>query len=64
LGAEGGMFNFLDNFTYVATYNTDRNGYELNMVLKGQVVVTQDEENNVTAEVDVICDNAVRYLIP
>jgi hypothetical protein len=33
------------------------------MVLKGQVVVTQDEENNVTAEVDVICDNAVRYLI-
>ena len=63
LGAEGGMFNFLDNFTYVATYNTDRNGYELNMVLKGQVVVTQDAENNVTAEVDVICDNAVRYLI-
>ena len=63
LGAEGGMFNFIDNFTYVATYNTDRNGYELNMVLKGQVVVTKDAEDNVTAEVDVICDNAVRYLI-
>lgn len=63
LGAEGGMFNFIDNYTYVATYSMDRNGYELNKVLKGQVVVTQDAENNVTAEVDVICDNAVRYLI-
>ena len=61
LGAEDGMFDFVDNFTYVGTRSS--NGYVMNKVLKGQVVVTKDASDNITAEVDVICDNSVRYLI-
>ena len=61
LGAEDGMFDFVDNFTYVGTRSG--NGYVMNKVLKGQVVVTKDASDNITAEVDVICDNSVRYLI-
>lgn len=62
LGAEDGMFDFMDSYTYVATYSTQYNGYELNYVLKGQVEVTKDA-NNIVAELDLICDNSVRYLL-
>ena len=63
LGAEGGLFNLMDQATYVATYSAERNGYLLNYVLKGQITVEKDEQDNVTATVDVICDNGVHYLM-
>lgn len=63
LGADGGLFNMMDSWTYVGTYNVDRNGYEINYVLKGEVKVSKDAQDNVTALVDVVCDNAVRYQI-
>ena len=63
LGAEGGLFTLKDDLTFVGIYNKEKQGYELNYVLKGLVTVTIDQNDNIIAEVDFICDNAVRYLL-
>jgi hypothetical protein len=61
-GLEGGRCDFFDDYTYVGT--VDEKGKEkLHFVQKGQMTVSMDEDNNITALVDVVCDNAVRYLL-
>ena len=59
-GMEGGRCDFFDDYTYVGTL--DEKGKEkLHFVQKGQMTVTLDEDNQITALVDVVCDNAICY---
>lgn len=61
LGAEGGQYDFMDDYTYIATWNGET--YDMHSISKGQMTVTVDAEQRITALVDVVCDNAVRYLL-
>ena len=63
-GAEGGRYDFMSDYTYVA-FVTDpvEQLYDIYPVSKGQMVVTVDENDNITAKVDVICSDAVRYVL-
>ena len=63
LGQEGGHFDFIDNYTYVAAYDPAYNGLIMHKILKAQMIVTVDGQGKLTALVDVICDNAVRYVL-
>ena len=61
-GLEGGRCDFFDDYTYVGT--VDENGKnKLHFVQKGYMTVTMDEDYNITALVDVVCDDAIRYLL-
>ena len=63
-GAEGGRYDLYTNYNYVIkVINPETEEYEKYMIEKGTVVVTVDENNVITATVDAICSNAVRYLI-
>ena len=62
LGAEGGQYDFLDDYTYIALWNTETNQYDMFSISKGEMIVTLDGED-ITAQVDVVCNNAVRYLL-
>lgn len=63
-GAEGGRYDFNADYTYVATVTDPAEGlYDVHAVAKGQMTVTMDADNNITALVDVVCDNAVRYVL-
>ena len=61
LGAEGGQYDFMDDYTYIAIWNGK--DYDMLSVSKGQMTVTMDENGNITALADVVCSNAVRYLL-
>lgn len=63
LGAEGGQYDFLDDYTYVATWNAATSKYEMHSVSKGTMTVTVGANDDLTAVVDVVCSNAVRYLL-
>ena len=63
LGQEGGHFDFIDNYTYVAAYDPAYNGLIMHQILKGQMTVALDNQGTLTALVDVICDNAIRYVL-
>ena len=63
LGQEGGHFDFIDDYTYVAAYDSNSHGLVKCDILKGQMTVTVDDQGILTAWVDVICDNAVRYVL-
>ena len=63
-GAEGGRYDLYTNYNYVIkVINPETEEFEKYMIEKGTVVVTVDENNVITAQVDAICSNAVRYLI-
>ena len=61
LGAEGGQYDFMDDYTYIAVWNGEK--YDMLSVAKGQMTVSMDENGNITALADVVCSNAVRYLL-
>lgn len=63
LGQDGGHFDFIDDFTYVATYDSNSHGLVKRDILKGQMTVTVDDQGILIALVDVICDDAVRYVL-
>lgn len=63
LGQEGGHYDFFGEHTYIGVFEADRNGYVMNMVMKGEISVTVDAEGNISAKVDVVCDNSVRYIL-
>ena len=63
LGQEGGHFDFIDNYTYVAAYDPAYNGLIMHQILKGKMTVALDNQGTLTALVDVICDNAIRYVL-
>jgi len=63
-GAEGGQYDFDPGYTYVGTVTDPAEGlFDVHYVAKGQMTVTMDADNNITALVDVVCDNAVRYVL-
>ena len=63
-GAEGGRYDLYTNYNYVIkVIDPETEDYEQYMVEKGEVVVTVDENNIITAKADVICSNAVHYLL-
>lgn len=61
LGAENGQYDFMDDYTYIAVWNGEE--YDMLSVSKGQMTVSMDEKGNITAFVDVVCNNAVKYLL-
>lgn len=61
-GLEGGRCDFFDDYTYVGTVD-EKGKHKLHFVQKGQMIVTMDEDYNITALVDVVCDNEIRYLL-
>lgn len=61
-GLEGGRCDFFDDYTYVGI--PDEKGYlKMHFVQKGEMTVTLAEDNTITAFIDVVCDDAVRYLL-
>ena len=63
-GAEDGHYDLYTNYNYVIkVIDPETEEFEKYMIEKGTVVVTVDENNVITAKVDAICSNAVRYLI-
>ena len=63
-GAEDGHYDLYTNYNYVIkVIDPETEEFEKYMVEKGTVVVTVDENNQITAVADVICSNAVHYVI-
>ena len=63
-GAEDGHYDLYTNYNYVIkVIDPETEDYEQYMVEKGTVTVTVDENNVITAVADVICSNAVHYLL-
>lgn len=56
-----GQYEFDGANTYYGVYNADFETYDLVYAEKGEVVVTVDEEKNITLTGHVICENAVQY---
>jgi hypothetical protein len=56
-----GQYEFDAANTYYGVYNADFETYDLVYAEKGEVVVTVDEEKNITLTGHVICENAVQY---
>jgi hypothetical protein len=56
-----GQYEFDGANTYYGVYNADFETYDLVYAEKGEVVVTVDEEKNITLTGYVICENAVQY---
>ena len=61
LGAENGQYDFMDDYTYIAVWNGA--DYDVLTVSKGRMTVSMDEEGNITSLVDVVCSNAVQYIL-
>ena len=53
--------DFMTDQTYVQVYNEETEEYDQFLVMKGQMVVTVDEEKNIKAVAEFICENAVQY---
>ncbi len=63
-GAEGGYHDFYGNETYLAKVDPEtQEVLYYASVDKGTMVVEMDENNNITAEVSIICSDAVQYNI-
>ena len=63
-GAEDGHYDLYTNYNYVIkVIDPETEDFEKYMVEKGTVTVTVDENNVITAVADVICSNAVHYLL-
>ena len=56
-----GQYEFDAANTYYGIYNADFETYDLVYAEKGEVVVTVDEEKNITLKGHVICEDAVQY---
>lgn len=56
-----GQYEFDAANTYYGIYNADFDTYDLVYAEKGEVVVTVDEEKNITLKGHVICEDAVQY---
>ena len=56
-----GQYEFDGANTYYGVYNPEFETYDLVYAEKGEVVVTVDEEKNITLTGYVICENAVQY---
>jgi hypothetical protein len=56
-----GQYEFDAANTYYGVYNADFETYDLVYAEKGEVVVTVDEEKNITLTGYVICEDAVQY---
>jgi hypothetical protein len=56
-----GQYEFDAANTYYGIYNADFDTYDLVYAEKGEVIVTVDEEKNITLKGHVICEDAVQY---
>ena len=56
-----GQYEFDGANTYFGVYNAEFETYDLVYAEKGEVVVTVDEEKNITLKGHVICEDAVQY---
>jgi hypothetical protein len=56
-----GQYEFDGANTYFGVYNAEFETYDLVYAEKGEVVVTVDEEKNITLTGYIICENAVQY---
>lgn len=63
-GAEGGRYDLYPNYNYIVKIiDPETEEFEQYTVEKGTINVTVDENNVITAVADVICSNAVNYVI-
>lgn len=62
-GTAGGRYDLVNDYTYIAVYNPEMEYYDIYNIEKGEMTVVMDANEQITATVDVICNNAVRYVL-
>ena len=58
-----GRYDFFNDYTYIQEWNPVANQYETYTVEKGELVVSMAADGAITAQADVICENAKCYRI-
>ena len=56
-----GQYDFDASNSYIGKYNESTESYDLYYIQKGQFTVTLDEEDNITLNASVICEDAIQY---
>ena len=58
-----GRYDFFNDYTYIQEWNPITKQYDTYTIEKGELVVSMAADGSITAQADVICENAICYRI-